>query len=188
MRNRHSPCSPRFASMRASLLKLCSTAVPARCNYNNCHRHLHWPVPLPPMLDTFDQASNLPETTKKKKHNISTTTKTNHANGKKPLPEMQQAIMTKKKHTLVLDIDETLLYYNRSVRHENKRLENYQVYLRPHVGAFLKEMHELFEVVIFTAAASWYGAAMTNVLEKAAGCHEPVLRRDGAVGLPRFYR
>ncbi|CUG85238.1 Hypothetical protein, putative [Bodo saltans] len=143
--------------------------VPARHNCKNCHRHLHWPVPLPPMLHTFGQASNLPQTAKKK-HNISTTTKTNHANGKKPLPRMQQAIMTKKKHTLVLDIDETLLNYLESKGHVNhKRLVTYQVYLRPHVGAFLKEMHELFEVVMYTAASSWYGAAMINVLEKAAG-------------------
>ncbi|CUG93782.1 NLI-interacting factor, putative [Bodo saltans] len=103
---------------------------------------VHWPVPLPPMLHTIAQANNQKATTP-------------HA--------------TKKKHTLVLDIDDTLLRFEDTGRHENKRLQTFHVSLRPHVGAFLKEMHELFEIVMYTAAVPSYGAAMTNLLEKAAG-------------------
>ncbi|CUG87939.1 NLI-interacting factor, putative [Bodo saltans] len=132
--------------MRVTFLKLCT--VPAR---NDWHR-VHWPVPLPPMLHTIGPASKQPQTTKG-----------NAAKSKKP-----QAAK-KKKHTLVLDIDDTLLNHVGDLHHENKRLTTYQVSLRPHVGAFLKEMHELFEVVMYTAAVTCYGGAMTNLLEKAAG-------------------
>jgi hypothetical protein len=85
-------------------------------------------------------------------------------------PQLRKPELDKKKHTLVLDIDETLLHTIHQERHpEVRHLDNYHVLLRPHVGTFLKEVHELFEVVLWTAGVATYGGAMANVLEKAAG-------------------
>ncbi|CUG89563.1 NLI-interacting factor, putative [Bodo saltans] len=87
-----------------------------------------------------------------------------------PPPLIKLEIDAKKKHTLVLDIDETLLHTVHQERHPQVRhLDNYHVLLRPHVGTFLKEVHELFEVVLWTAGVATYGGAMANVLEQAAG-------------------
>lgn len=92
-----------------------------------------------------------------------------------PLPEPLQKPAVdgngkERKHTLVLDIDETLLHTVHQERHpEVRHLDNYHVLLRPHVGPFLKEVHGLFEVVLWTAGVATYGGAMTNLLEKAAG-------------------
>ena len=47
------------------------------------------------------------------------------------------------KYTLVLDLDETLVHYDWS---------NKQFKIRPYTRAFLKEMSQFFELVIFTAA------------------------------------
>lgn len=53
-----------------------------------------------------------------------------------------------KRHTLVLDIDETLLQRQSVSWHPVGGLETAHVALRPHVGQFLREMHELFEIVL----------------------------------------
>lgn len=85
-------------------------------------------------------------------------------------PPLRQQDGASKKHTLVLDIDETLLHTVHQERHpEVRHLDNYHVLLRPHVGTFLKEVHDLFEIVLWTAGVATYGGAMTNALEKAAG-------------------
>ena len=51
--------------------------------------------------------------------------------------------------TLVLDLDETLIHYN-----ETPTGGNFQV--RPHAISFLKELGELYEIVVFTAAMADY--------------------------------
>jgi CTD small phosphatase-like protein 2 len=48
-------------------------------------------------------------------------------------------------YTLVLDLDETLVHY-----YENNGESKFRI--RPGCDKFLKEMSELYEVVIFTAA------------------------------------
>lgn len=58
--------------------------------------------------------------------------------------------------TLVLDLDETLVYF------QQKR----QVfYLRPHCMSFLQKMSNLFEVVIFTAAHEEYANRILDKLD-----------------------
>lgn len=57
------------------------------------------------------------------------------------------------KYTLVLDLDETLVHY-----YEIGSQGTFNV--RPGVDIFLKEMSELYEVVIFTAAMQDVSAAM----------------------------
>lgn len=69
------------------------------------------------------------------------------------LPPLQGS----KKYTLVLDLDETLVHF---VAKEKK------FKLRPGCLQFLKDMSELFEVVIFTAAAQDYANFILDYLEK----------------------
>jgi hypothetical protein len=70
--------------------------------------------------------------------------------GLEPLPLVEAPYLktlpeNEKKHTLVLDLDETLVHYF-EIGNEGHFL------VRPGVEIFLKEMSELYEVVIFTAA------------------------------------
>lgn len=59
--------------------------------------------------------------------------------------------------TLVLDLDETLIHF---VSTEKK------FKLRPGCLQFLKDMANLFELVIFTAAAQEYADFILNIIEK----------------------
>jgi hypothetical protein len=88
-----------------------------------------------------------------------------------PLPakELQLQGSTSRRHTLVLDVDHTLLAFCDRWDHEDSRLETRRVILRPHVGEFMREMHELFEVVLWTASPASHAAAMAVLLERAAG-------------------
>ncbi len=52
---------------------------------------------------------------------------------------------TEKRFTLVLDLDETLIHFNPNT-------EKGAFFIRPHAEEFIEEMHEYFELVIFTAA------------------------------------
>jgi TFIIF-interacting CTD phosphatase-like protein len=60
-------------------------------------------------------------------------------------------------YTLALDLDETLIHF---VSNEKK------FKLRPSCLLFLYEMANLFEVVIFTAAAKDYADYILNILER----------------------
>jgi len=54
----------------------------------------------------------------------------------------------KKPFTLVLDLDETLIHFRIDKNNENKGL----LRIRPGLNAFLKEMYNIYELVIFTAS------------------------------------
>lgn len=129
----------------------------------------HWTVPLPIVVPTEMPLGRKAPDSRSKKESSKPPKKTElqrQRNG-----DMVGLIkcVARKKHTLVLDIDHTLLAFCERWDHENSRLENRLVILRPHVGAFLKEMHELFEVVLWTASNASHGGAMTTLLEEAAG-------------------
>jgi CTD small phosphatase-like protein 2 len=62
-----------------------------------------------------------------------------------------------KPYTLVLDLDETLVHF---VAKEKK------FKLRPGCIQFLKDMSQLFEIVIFTAAAQDYADFILNYIDK----------------------
>jgi TFIIF-interacting CTD phosphatase-like protein len=64
------------------------------------------------------------------------------------------------RHTLVLDIDETLVSSNLGESF------SYTV-LRPHLIPFLREVTELFELVYWTAGTESYGQAVINAIEEA---------------------
>ncbi|KAK7200809.1 PTP1-interacting protein, 39 kDa [Novymonas esmeraldas] len=89
-----------------------------------------------------------------------------------PLPAHAQ------KHTLVLDIDETLIHTYGMSRHDSANdkvhdpavqgvtLVDYHVLLRPHLKEFLDEVHQLFEVVFWTAGTASYCCAVLDALEQ----------------------
>jgi hypothetical protein len=87
----------------------------------------------------------------------------------KPLIPAKKAGDTR--HTLVLDIDQTLLDTDESMQFTT---------LRPHVIPFLREVNELFEVVIWTAGTQGYGIKMLEAIENG-GKHidsKPVLGKS----------
>ena len=63
------------------------------------------------------------------------------------------------RHTLVLDLDETLVSSTWHYPYGNF------TFLRPYVIPFLREMHELFEVIYWTSASESYGRAVLEVIE-----------------------
>ena len=64
-----------------------------------------------------------------------------------------------KEYTLVLDLDETLVHY-----YEVGGKGKYNV--RPHWAKFLKDMSEIYEVVVFTAAMQDYADWVLNEIDK----------------------
>ncbi|KAL7696278.1 NLI-interacting factor [Lotmaria passim] len=95
-----------------------------------------------------------------------------------PLPLPEPLPMHTNKHTLVLDIDETLIHTYGMSKHDSARdtspdpavkglpLVDYYVMLRPHVKEFLTEVHRLFEVVFWTAGTASYCCAVLDALEQ----------------------
>lgn len=63
-----------------------------------------------------------------------------------PAPYLPPQLPEGKVYTLVLDLDETLVHYVEIPGTQGKYLT------RPHTHEFLKRMHAMYEVVIFTAA------------------------------------
>lgn len=84
---------------------------------------------------------------------------------KAPLPP--RAPRHEKRHTLVLDIDETLVHtFSQSASAADERLMEYGMLVRPGLKEFLEECNELFEVVFWTAGVASYGYAVVSALEE----------------------
>lgn len=95
-----------------------------------------------------------------------------------PLPLPAPLPANSAKHTLVLDIDETLIHTYGMSKHDSTKdaspdpavagipLVDYYVMLRPHVKEFLLEVHQLFEVVFWTAGTASYCCAVLDALEQ----------------------
>ena len=83
--------------------------------------------------------------------------------GYEPLPVVQPPYLPEAKdpncYTLVLDLDETLVHYYEQGGEGNFRI-------RPGCEKFLKEMAELYEVVIFTAAMQDYADWVLDSIDK----------------------
>ena len=69
----------------------------------------------------------------------------------------------KKKYTLVLDLDETLIHF--SIDDNKNGLINF----RPFLTEFLLFCHESFEIVVFTASLEDYANFILNTIEEAIG-------------------
>lgn len=83
--------------------------------------------------------------------------------GYEPLPVVQPPYLPEAKdpncYTLVLDLDETLVHY-----YEVKGEGNFRI--RPGCEKFLKEMAEIYEVVIFTAAMQDYADWVLDSIDR----------------------
>jgi TFIIF-interacting CTD phosphatase-like protein len=83
--------------------------------------------------------------------------------GYEPLPPVQAPYLPAAKdptcYTLVLDLDETLVHY-----YENSGEGAFRI--RPGCEKFLKEMSEIYEVVIFTAAMQDYADWVLDTIDK----------------------
>jgi TFIIF-interacting CTD phosphatase-like protein len=93
---------------------------------------------------------------------------------KAPLPP--RAPRHEKRHTLVLDIDETLVHtFSQSASAADERLMEYGMLVRPGLKEFLEECNELFEVVFWTAGVASYGyeAPRAHRLARARSAQAP---------------
>lgn len=105
-----------------------------------------------------------------------------------PMPLPEAFPRNKNKHTLVLDIDETLIHTYGMTKHVVGSMEktdaekalassvglvDYSMLVRPHLKEFLSEVNELFEVVYWTAGTASYCAAVLDAIERHVLGQEP---------------
>ena len=93
-----------------------------------------------------------------------------------------------KKKTLILDLDETLVHsgFNPFTRKSDVTLNinvdgrNHviNVLKRPYVDEFLKEMSEIFEIIVFTASISEYASALLDKLDRNHYFSKRLYRQD----------
>ena len=94
-----------------------------------------------------------------------------------------KTVNNKKKKTLILDLDETLVHssFNQfnpnipsnlilNIEFEKTQKKDIHVLIRPGVEEFLKRMNKLFEIVIFTASLSKYASPLLDILDKNNVC------------------
>ena len=68
----------------------------------------------------------------------------------------------KKELTLILDLDETLISFQYSKENKKQGI----LYLRPGLRIFLKEISELYEIIIFTSSTREYASPIIDKIEK----------------------
>jgi len=100
------------------------------------------------------------------------------------------------KHTLVLDLDETLVHCSTEPL-ENAELtfpvmyggKEYQVFVRrrPHFETFLKRVSQLFEVVVFTASQEVYASRLLDLIDPNGKYIHHRLYRDACVEVEGNY-
>lgn len=85
------------------------------------------------------------------------------------------------KYTLVLDLDETLIYYvhakQKQPTGEEPPEEDYYM-VRPYALKFLKELAKYFEIVIFTAATKQYADPIIDDIDPDKVISHRLYRRD----------
>jgi CTD small phosphatase-like protein 2 len=68
----------------------------------------------------------------------------------------------KKELTLILDLDETLISFQYSKDNKKEGI----LYLRPGLRIFLKEISELYEIILFTSSTREYASPIIDKIEK----------------------
>uniref|UniRef100_A0A7S3DL54 FCP1 homology domain-containing protein n=1 Tax=Palpitomonas bilix TaxID=652834 RepID=A0A7S3DL54_9EUKA len=102
------------------------------------------------------------------------------------LPPQEDAVSGKK--TLVLDMDETLLHssptepehfdFTVTVKKDvGEGKATFWVLKRPGVDEFLAQMHEMYEIVIFTASTQRYADAVLNAFSGSQYIHHRLYRQ-----------
>ena len=91
------------------------------------------------------------------------------------VPYLQDNIIDKKKFTLVLDLDETLI----SFRKEDAKKGILR--LRPGLYKFLNEIKQVYEVIVFTTGTQEYADPILNAIEKQGKFFDKRLYRQHAI-------
>lgn len=65
--------------------------------------------------------------------------------------------MPPRKLVLVLDLDETLIFYEK---------KNHKLYERPHLQSFLEKASKMWKLVIFTASTKAYADRLIDSLDR----------------------
>ena len=86
------------------------------------------------------------------------TNKINTTNVKYPFLEKKK----KKKYTLVLDLDETLIHFKPNPNNDSSG----KIMIRPFLYDFLRSVKKYYELIIFTAATEDYANPIINAIEK----------------------
>ena len=88
-----------------------------------------------------------------------------------------------KKYTLVLDLDETLVFCASVVEKEGRR--EYNLKIRPFAKELLESLSEIYEIVVFTAGCESYATHVVGLLDPErksitrAISRESCIRRNG---------
>ena len=92
------------------------------------------------------------------------------------LPEIKN-----KKYSLILDLDETLIYAQRSFNYKFRKSENNinkkRIILRPCLLEFLHEMKPLFELILFSSGTADYVNPIIKIIEKNEKYFDHILYR-----------
>ena len=89
------------------------------------------------------------------------------------------------KYTLVLDLDETLIYcrkdmFNNNTKNIFKQKNSNMLIMRPGLIEFLRKMKQYYELVLFSFGTSEYVDAVVSIIEKNEKFFEHILYRDHA--------
>ena len=123
-------------------------------------------------IDISESINNSNNTKKEIEHNIQRYSSFSSLNVKNNILELKD----KNKKTLILDLDETLVHsgFTRFSRKSDLMLtinfdgENRLLYVlkRPYVDEFLRELSNLYEIIIFTASIPEYANPVLDLLDK----------------------
>ncbi|XP_028802602.1 CTD small phosphatase-like protein 2 [Neltuma alba] len=113
------------------------------------------------------------------------------------LPALVSKETSKKKHTLVLDLDETLVHstwepcygVDFTIHFADNDNKDQTVYVRkrPFLEVFLKRVSEIFEVIIFTASQRCYAEKLLDVLDPDGKFFSGRRYRDSCILLDEVY-
>ena len=100
---------------------------------------------------------------------------------KKEIKYLLPEIKDNKKYSLILDLDETLIYAQRSFSLKFKKSENNinkkRIILRPCLSEFLHEMKQIFELIVFSSGTPEYVDPIIKIIEKNEKYFDHILYR-----------
>ncbi len=86
-----------------------------------------------------------------------------------------------KKYSLILDLDETIIYsqrnFNYKIRKSENRINKKKIILRPGLYEFLHEMKALFELIVFSSGTPDYVDPIIKIIEKNEKYFDHILYR-----------
>ena len=86
----------------------------------------------------------------------------NKNNLNEPIPSSYLVNTSKKKYTLVLDLDETLIHFKVNPNNNNSGILQF----RPFISEFLSNIKNYYELIVFTAATKEYADPIIDAIEQ----------------------